>query len=147
MIAKINVGVGGDPTVDVGALRRQLERVGERYELGDLSRGEWIAKRDALQSQITAALPRPLYETSDADAQFLGDLADLWANATQEERVRLAGILCESVHMRGDQIASVKVRDRYLPLLAAAAVDQVVGAPPDGLEPPTPALGRLRSIH
>jgi len=39
MIAKINVGVGGDPTVDVGALRRQLERVGERYELGDLSPG------------------------------------------------------------------------------------------------------------
>ncbi len=28
-----------------------------------------------------------------------------------------------------------------------AAADDLLLAPPDGFEPPTPALGRLRSIH
>ena len=42
----------------------------------------------------------------------------------------------------------IKVVPEYLPLIAVASAGENVGeVPPDGLEPPTQALGRPRSVH
>lgn len=82
-------------------------------------------------------------------ARLLHDLADLWRQATPEQRAELAATLFSEVRVRDKAIAGATLaQPEYLPLVASATWRNAAGeAPPDGLEPPTQALGRPRSIH
>ena len=62
------------------------------------------------------------------------------------ERLRqLIGVLVEQIQVTEDGEYTVEPVPAARPFVAAA--ESLLLAPPDGFEPPTPALGRLRSIH
>jgi hypothetical protein len=92
---------------------------------------------------------------------LLHDWKMLWDKANSQERADIVAALFGKVRVRDKAIVSATLADtQYAPLIAssearrlrlvapAPSPDEKVGlAPPDGFEPPTPALGRLRSIH
>ena len=73
--------------------------------------------------------------------------------AAAPEKIReLVALLVDRVETVDRAVARViwtpPARPFFLAAAAEAAERGVLGvAPPDGFEPPTPALGRLRSIH
>lgn len=110
-----------------------------------------MGRRRSLEASLTTGLTEPTYSEAVLvqAARLLKDLGELWARATPEERTDIAQTLFSEVRVRGDRIVSATLaRDEYRLLVASAtASTQVCLAPPDGLEPPTQALGRPRSIH
>ena len=72
-------------------------------------------------------------------ARLLGELGELWAYATPEERAEIAQNLFAEVRVRDQSIVSAKLaNDEYLLLAASAEAHRQVGmARPEGLEPPT----------
>ena len=89
--------------------------------------------------------PASIVPETDLEAErMLDDIALVWRLASPAHRKRLQQALFSTVCVRGRQSVEVTpARSEYLAHFAAA----LSGAPPDGFEPPTPALGRLRSIH
>ena len=54
--------------------------------------------------------------------------------------------IVERVVVEGGRVVGILVRDEARPFFDEMG-DRMAMAPPDGLEPPTQALGRPRSIH
>ena len=140
------------PAVDVARTERQLSALKDLFALGDLTREEYVVKTRALRASLEVGRPQPVYPTDTLEraARLLDDLADLWRKATPKEREELANTLFTEVRIRDQAIVgATPANPAYLPLIAlmTARNDEVGMAPPDGFEPPTPALGRLRSIH
>ncbi len=109
-----------------------------------------IARRRALEATLAGGLPQPTYSEAvlAEGARLLKRLGELWRKALPDERAELAQTLLSEVRVRDQRIVATHVaRDEYVPLIAAGTVHSVGMAPPDGLEPPTQALGRPRSIH
>ena len=97
---------------------------------------------------FTALAPVSVLEQAK---RLLDDLAGLWAAATATERSEICQTMFASVRVRDQVMLEAELaRPEYLPLLDSSAANEravVSLAPPDGFEPPTPALGRPRSIH
>ncbi len=65
--------------------------------------------------------------------------------ATPDQLKALVRMLAGRITIAERAVASVQVVPAALPFFAAQPT--LLMAPPDGLEPPTQALGRPRSIH
>ena len=139
------------PKVDRSAIEAQRVRLGDLYVMGEIVREEFVGRLRALDASLTVGMPQPTYSEAILvqAARLLGQLAELWTKATTEERQDIAQNLFAWVRVRDDRIVRARLaRDEYRPLIASAVANTWVGlAPPDGLEPPTQALGRPRSIH
>jgi hypothetical protein len=80
----------------------------------------------------------------DAVADLVASLSAAIDAANPAQLRELVRLLVERVTTREGAVATVEVRPAARPFFP---VSDLVMAPPDGIEPPTPALGRLRSIH
>ena len=126
---------------------RQLDALKDLYVIGDLSREDYLSRSRSLKASLDVGRPQPVYadDVLARAERLLDELADLWRKATPAERAELASTLFAKVRVRDRAIVeATPARPEYLPLIASMTVSV---APPDGFEPPTPALGRLRSIH
>ena len=80
---------------DTGAqkerLERQLKRTREIYEWGDSSKVEYETRRDKILDQLKImTVPQQSAEHLEKIAQFLTDVPAAWAEATPEQRNKLA---------------------------------------------------------
>jgi hypothetical protein len=66
--------------------------------------------------------------------------------ATPDQVKQLIAMVVEDVTTKDRVVHEIRLRPEAMPFFASADPVLVL-APPDGFEPPTPALGRLRSIH
>ena len=66
--------------------------------------------------------------------------------STPEHQARLIRHIVERVVIADGQVVDVIVRLEARPFFADMR-ERMAMAPPDGLEPPTQALGRPRSVH
>ena len=136
------------------SLTGQIERLQEMYQIGHILLEVYVGKRRALETELTGAPITSIAHVSvlERAKRLLDDLGELWGKATPTERSEICQTMFASVRVRGQVIVEAKLArpDDYLPLLASSAAHAraTVGlAPPDGLEPPTQALGRPRSIN
>ena len=136
------------------ALAGQIERLEDMYQMGHKTREQYVALRRALETELTGAPITSIAHVSvlAQATRLLDDLSKLWGKATPTERSEICQTMFASVRVRDQVIVEAKLArpDDYLPLLASSAAHaraSVGLAPPDGLEPPTQALGRPRSIH
>ena len=139
------------PVVDRSKLEAQLYRLGELYVMEGIGREEYVGRRRALEASLAGGPAQPTYSEAilARGAQLLNELGELWRHATPAERQELAGNLFQSVRIRDKQIVHATLaRDEYAALVASSEAQRRVGkAPPEGIEPPTQALGRPRSIR
>jgi DNA invertase Pin-like site-specific DNA recombinase len=139
-------------------LTGRLERLREFYFMGDIDRDEYTTRRHAIETELASGegtVIAPLTTLSKAK-MLLSDLAELWTQATAEERSDLASTLFDQVRVKDKVIVSAKLaRPEYVQLAATsearrlleAGPEHVDDAPPERFELPTQALGRPRSIH
>ncbi len=93
-----------------------------------------------------ALLPEPeKVITFRAVAGIVASLSQAMAAATQEQLKPLIGMLLTRIKVTDDGGCEIEPVPSARPFFAAHG--SLLLAPPDGLEPPTQALGRPRSVH
>ncbi len=83
--------------------------------------------------------------TFDAVAGVVASLRQAIAAATSEQLKSLIGMLPTRVKVTADGRYEIEPVPSAQPFFAPR--ESLLLAPPDGLEPPTQALGRPRSVH
>ena len=139
-------------TLDTARARKRLR---DAYDSGKMDAASFVAKSEELASQA-AQPPQEPYEASLSGDVLRASLnqfsamigsargkpweQEVWANVTERyfERIEYHG---------PDQFAIVPTREGSYAITPETFPHRVVLAPPEGFEPPTPALGRRRSIH
>ena len=90
-------------------LERQLKRVRELYEWGDYPKAEYEIRRDKILDQLrTLTVPQQPAEHLERMARFLADVPAAWAEATPEQRNKLARCLFDQVWLKDKQVVAVK---------------------------------------
>ena len=126
-------------------LQRRIVRLKAQYEWGDIADAEYRAKMIETRDQL-ALLPEPeKVITFDAVAGVVASLSQAIATATEEQLKALVGILLTRVRVTDDGGYEIEPVPAARPFFAPQG--SLLLVPPDGLEPPTQALGRPRSVH
>jgi hypothetical protein len=126
-------------------LEQRLSNVMRQYEWGDIDESAYRAKMTETRAEL-AALPEPdKVVTFDGVARIVSSLVVAIDAATPEQLRELVRLVVDRVTTRGGRAAEIELKPAARPFFASGP--NLLMAPPDGLEPPTPALGRLRSVH
>jgi site-specific DNA recombinase len=97
-------------------LENRLARIKELYEWGHKPKDEYLADYDAIQRELrTLAAPIDKGKSLEKLAQFLGNIADAWREANQEQRNKLANTLFEQVWIEHNRVVGVKPREELKP--------------------------------
>jgi site-specific DNA recombinase len=75
---------GKDVTRRRAALEERLRRMRDLYELGDLERGEYVARRNAINAELNTLAPAPIPDLDQA-RKVLGDFSISWREETEGE--------------------------------------------------------------
>lgn len=77
-------------------IKTKLARLADLYELGDMSKTEYIAKRDTLKAQLNRAR-QPEVETIIKAEDVLRSMSDAWGVANQDERREMLRAIVDEV--------------------------------------------------
>jgi len=132
---------------ETSRLEARLQRVRDLYELGDISKDEYVRKREAIHKELRALTPpEDNSESLDRLAGFLGNVSKAWGAADQEQRNRLARCLFEELWIKDKEVVAVKPRPELEPFFRLNYEEFVTtnneGATPKGFHPPC-AIHRL----
>jgi hypothetical protein len=123
-----------------------LAKLPKLYSWGDLTDESY--RRDMAETRtMLAELPDPNKLLAfDRNRRVMVTMAENVERATRPQLAELVQLLVERVQASRRTVdpTTIEWTPPARPVLRACCV---AGAPPDGFEPPTPALGRLRSIH
>jgi site-specific DNA recombinase len=105
---------------DVAARRQrietQLENVRTLFELGDLSKEEYVARRERLIRERDSLRETDEWEGILAQAAaFLSDLPAAWRAADDTQRNALARMLFVQIRIKGDWVAAVEPQPSFAP--------------------------------
>jgi DNA invertase Pin-like site-specific DNA recombinase len=159
MLNTIQAQTGTRPGEDAERRRQlanQLERLRDLYVMGDLTKPEYVMRRQALEEELQRAKP-PTNPDLDRARAILEDFAHFWdAEPEPAERRKLVLSLFEQVWQKDGQIVAVKPHHAFASYFTAAsealatrpkadADDEATKAGATGLEPATSAVTGQRS--
>ncbi len=126
-------------------LQRQMGRIKELYKWGHMSREQYITDFNEVQSEL--AKIKPIENDKGVLkklANFLGNIANAWKEANQEQRNKLAGSLFEQIRVEGSRVVLVKPKPELEPFfrLNFECHARNIGCDPGGIR--TPDLHRDR---
>jgi hypothetical protein len=85
------------------------------YELGDLQRPEYIARRDAIHAELSALAPQPLPDLDHAQ-QVLEDFTVFWEKETEPAAKRqFLSLIFEGVWLEANRVVAVQPKPPFLP--------------------------------
>ena len=138
---------GEELTGQRGRLEARRKRLDEQYEWSMIDPATYRAKRAEVDAEL-GELPPPAASNVlafDRAAARIMQQVDSLREASPAYQREIIRYIVERVEMHGREVGRIIVRPEALPFFAS--FDSLCGAPPEGFEPPTPALGRRRSIH
>jgi hypothetical protein len=95
-------------------LVRQLERLRDLYVMGDLSKSEYVLRRQALEEQLARIRP-PFDPRLDKAEELLADFGRVWQlEHDPAKRRRLLATLFDRVWQDGGTIVAVKPREPFI---------------------------------
>ena len=98
----------------------QLERLRDLYVMGDLSKNEYVLRRQTLEEELSRTQP-PFDPRLDKAEEVLADFAHIWAlEDDSAKRGRLLSTLFDRVWQDGGTIVAVKPREAFLRYFQAA---------------------------
>ncbi len=131
------------------ALEERLARTRDLYELGDLERPEYIARRDAIHAELNTLAPQPTPDLDQAQ-RVLQDFTVFWENEQNPDaKRRFLHLIFEGVWLDENRVVAVQPKPSFLPFFenqrqtaaAAAGVnDGSDGTRTRGLRRDRPAL-------
>jgi site-specific DNA recombinase len=96
-------------------LEERLKRARDLYELGDLPRPEYIARRDAIHAELTALTPQPTLDL-DAARTVLEDFAVFWQHETDPNAKRqFLQLIFDGVWLDDHRVVAVQPKPSFLP--------------------------------
>jgi site-specific DNA recombinase len=103
------------------ALADQLRRLQDVYVLGDLTKAQYVMRRQAVQDELERLAPPADPQLSEAK-EVLGDFASFWEREqAPAERHRLLATLFEHIWQDNGQIVYVKPRSNFAAYFIAMA--------------------------
>ena len=94
-------------------LEQRLRRLRDLYELGDIDRPEYVARRDALQADLADLAPQALPDLAQA-RQVLDDFSIFWRQeADPEAKRQLLHLVFERVWLDNGQIVAVRPKPAF----------------------------------
>ena len=128
-------------TDNVATLRKQIARLGDRYELGDFSKEVYLQRRAAIEQRIAdVSTKQPVMLEIDRAMKLLSDIPTLLEKATHAQQRALIQQLFECVWIEKLAVAAIRPTASYV-LLIELLADQVALAISAGLEPTTFSSG------
>jgi site-specific DNA recombinase len=114
--------LGEDASVDSAEVKRRrdvleerLRRLRDLYELGDLSKPEYVARRAALQEELAALAPKPS-PNIDLAGRVLDDFGVFWRIEEDPEAKReLLQLIFERVWLDDGRIVAVRPKEAFAP--------------------------------
>lgn len=104
------------PAIDrTRQIKSRLERLRDLYELGDIERGDYLARRAALQDELKGqqvATPAHVQRVRTV----IDTVGEVWQIATPEERRKLLRLIID--HVTVGECVEVRVKDEYAPYFA-----------------------------
>ena len=93
-------------------LENRLKRLQEQYEWGHIQKDEYLDKHNQISRELAALTPAETSDqTLDKLAHFLENVGAAWAEATQEQRNRLANALFQDIIMEHNRVVAVRPRE------------------------------------
>jgi site-specific DNA recombinase len=97
------------------ALEKRLHRTRDLYELGDLPRTEYIARRDAIHTELATLAPQPLPDLDQART-VLEDFTIFWQNETDPNAKRhFLHLIFDGIWIENSRIVAVQPKPSFLP--------------------------------
>jgi hypothetical protein len=108
-----------DVAVQRQRIETQLANVRTMFELGDLSREEYVQRREQLRSRKESLRESDEWEGILAQAAaFLTDLPAAWRAANDAQRNALARMLYVQVRIKDDRVAAVEPQPSFAPFFS-----------------------------
>jgi hypothetical protein len=108
-------------------LEERLRRTRDLYELGDLTRPEYIARRDAIHTELDSLAPNPIPDIDQA-SKVLEDFTIFWTTETDPSAKRqFLGLVFAGVWLDELRVVAVQPRPSFLPFFE----DRHEGAGPE----------------
>ena len=129
----------------LAAIESRLARLAELYELNDITREDYLARREELQNKrktIETSRPQPVFARQRT---MLATLVDDWEYLAAEERKALVGEVFEEITAseRGiEDFLPTETWKRYMRAVVPSDADRVPTERKTGLEPATLTLAR-----
>jgi site-specific DNA recombinase len=96
-------------------LEERLRRTRDLYELGDLTRPEYIARRDAIHTELNSLAPNPIPDIDQAN-KVLEDLTIFWTTETDAAAKRqFLSLIFAGVWLDEQRVVAVQPKPSFLP--------------------------------
>jgi site-specific DNA recombinase len=103
------------------ALEERLRRLRDLYELGDLDRSEYLARRQEIQTQLAELAPEPIPDLDQAE-QVLSDFSIFWRDESDAEAKRqMLQLVFERVWLDDGHIVAVRPKHAFAPFFQKRA--------------------------
>jgi DNA invertase Pin-like site-specific DNA recombinase len=104
-----------------GALEERQRRSRDLYEIGDLTRPEYMARRDAVNTELAQLAPEPIPDLDQA-RQVLDDFSIFWSRETDPAAKRqLLSLIFERVWLDEQRVVAVQPKRPFLPFFEGQA--------------------------
>ncbi len=98
-----------------GALEERLRRMRDLYELGDLPRPEYVARRDAINAELSSLAPGPIPDLDQA-GKVLEDFTIFWTNEGDPANKRqFLSLIFDGVWLDDGRVVAVQPKPSFLP--------------------------------
>jgi site-specific DNA recombinase len=118
-------GASGAETTEVrarrAALEERLNRARDLYEIGDLTRPEYMARRDAINNELATLAPEPTPDLDQA-RKVLEDFTIFWRRETDPVAKRqLLSLIFERVWLDEQRVVAVRPKTPFVPFFERPA--------------------------
>jgi site-specific DNA recombinase len=97
------------------ALEERLRRMRDLYELGDLERADYVARRGAIHAELNALAPDPTPDLDQARS-VLEDFTTFWRTETEADAKRqFLALIFEGVWLDERRVVAVQPKPSFLP--------------------------------
>ncbi len=105
---------GTDTTKRRATLEERLRRMRDLSELGDLKRAEYLARRNAINAELTALAPEPIPDLQHA-REVLDDFTVFWQTETEHEAKRqFLNLNFEGIWLDERRVVAVQPKPSFL---------------------------------
>ncbi len=110
---------GESLTATFRKLDARLDRLRDMYELGDIQRDEYLARRSELAAQRAKLSERPPLPLVATQGERLRTVLDEWKDMSPDERRLLVGSVFEEIRAEADVIVDLLPREVWKPYMRA----------------------------